>query len=601
MIKYVLDDYYKLGDFTMFSANNLLDLERCKKKISLRKLTNGICSHQLLMKSINKDTNMDFLSFEILLERVGRSPEYLEFILSKNEYDDILRREEIESCIYAQNHSRAKELLILYIPDISSALPVQKMYYYRILAWISFEKSSFKDAKEYILKSIYSTLPGITTCNYTDYLFSSFEYENILFLSKTLFMLGDKTTAIFLAIEIFNYASKTISDKWLLASILPKCAYLLSTYDSTIRTADYMEQAIDLLRDEGIIYLMLPLLTSLIKIYTNNGLMEKAALWSPFKDAVEDIFNTYVPSFPQDSLFFRWKRASYNLDCEIFHAERMRIGISQEELSEGIFSDPGSVSRLETQRHAPNNHNYKKLMTQFNINKPRKTGFVLGESFDQLEQMLAIRTAANKADYDYLLSLNPDNYEDFERLFIDACLCIAQKNRKILPAEELIKRIKNHIEQVYPLSTPIYARKPFSEESYIITSFLAYLSLINDSSITEIYGKLMAAFDKSAVKTEYSYSNYTMFIANCLSSVGKNLSLEYVDSLADKAFKCALFSGNGNIISGLLHGQTRSFRNRKPFNIKICKQSYLFAELYKENTANHFKDYYLQCLQILQK
>ena len=149
----------------MLSANDLLEKERYKKNISGRKLVKGVCSPQLLIKAVQSNTNIELLTFKILLERVGRSPEHLEFILSKKEYENILTRDKIEEFIYLKDYSSAQNLLKIYINDNPNNLSALKMYYHRINSWIYSEKGDYLRAKESILNAIYTTLPDITFNN----------------------------------------------------------------------------------------------------------------------------------------------------------------------------------------------------------------------------------------------------------------------------------------------------------------------------------------------------------------------------------------------------------------------------------------------------
>ncbi len=95
----------------MFSANILLEQERYKKGITRNRLSRGICSQQLLIKATNSDTNIELFAFKILVERLGKSPESLEYILSKKEYDNVIKRDNIEDAILKHEFSSAEALL----------------------------------------------------------------------------------------------------------------------------------------------------------------------------------------------------------------------------------------------------------------------------------------------------------------------------------------------------------------------------------------------------------------------------------------------------------------------------------------------------------
>ena len=585
----------------MFSANTLLEKERIKKSISMRKLTKGICSHQLLIKATNGDTNIELLTFEILLERVGRSPEYLEFVLSEKEYSDVLTRDKIDELIYSHDYCSAKKLLDQYIPDADSASLSLKMYYYRILAWISEETGDFSRAKEYILQAIYTTLPGITLSNYDKYLFSLYEYENILMLCKTLFLSGKSQDAALIVETIYKNVLSTISDQWLTVSVLPKCAYLLSEYArkqlSNETLICYCEESIELMRNEGILYMMLPLLNNLINLYIEENNSEKVSFWTPYKDAINELLSEYAPNLPQDSIYFHWKRASYNLDTEIIRAERLRLNLSQEELAEGIFSASNSVSLLETKKCSPNKSNYSMIMDRIGINKPRRSSFVLTESFERLELFLELRNAATKFDYKTILSLI-DTATDFSPEEIDAInafKCVAYKTA--IQSNDS-KYIENSLSSfAYDFSLPelsVHNRKPLLIDSYVLIPYLLFEKEKNIDTLMPLFKNYINAFHQSQIDLRHSYCSYIIIANNYISAFKKRLLQDEIIALNHNLLSCSILSGNGAAVSTIFWALVCASFNHFSLNPAIYKNAYLFAELYKETTATYFKDYYMK-------
>ncbi|MBQ9342077.1 MAG: helix-turn-helix transcriptional regulator [Lachnospiraceae bacterium] len=580
----------------MYSANDLLEKERIKKRISRKRLARGICTPQALAKLANEDANIELNNFKILLERLGRSSEYLEYILSKKEYYNILAQERIESLIMQGNLNSAMEEIECYIPNSDTAAPFAKMYYHRIYAWILNEQKRYKEAEEEIINAIFATLPEIDVSNYKEYLFSTYEYENVLMYAQILFEQNKINDASYILERVFEYICDMVEDKWILATVLPKCAFLMLKYCRGLVKNDIIiecsEQALDVIRDVGVIYLMHPILVGLIDLYRINGLTNKADKISIFKEIVGEILKEFVEVVPQEAVLYKWHRASYNLESEVFKAERIRKGLTQMDISDGVFSDPGAVSNIEKKKHSPNKSSFKKFMKIVEMERPRRSGFVLVESFDRMQLFSNLRSAVNKSDYVEMLSLIGDEKEfsASEIPIINAYKAIAVRDKSQEQEIEATNRIKLFISESYPLDINVYNRKPFLEEADIIIAFLR-TQRRNENSAS-VHKKLIKAFRDSEIDVKYSYCGYTTVATSYLATSGEDLSNDEIIQLVNEIMCCTLRSGNGSIISGVYWAQMRAYSKNNGIDLLACKRAYLFASLFRNTNEEYLKDFY---------
>ena len=90
----------------------LIQQIRREKKITGSKLAYGICSKQVL-KDIEADQNeADILMLDILMQRMGQSPDKFEMILRRDAYYMIRLRDLIEETIYRGKRTLAEKLQI---------------------------------------------------------------------------------------------------------------------------------------------------------------------------------------------------------------------------------------------------------------------------------------------------------------------------------------------------------------------------------------------------------------------------------------------------------------------------------------------------------
>ena len=587
----------------MFGAAAIVDNERCKKGISRKKLTKGLCSQQSLAKSASSGYNLELYLFVMLLERMDLSVDNLEFILSKNEYNKVSTIDKIEEYIISRDFFKARSLLEGYFNQIVKLSPIEKMFYYRITAEIMLytvnESTELTLARDYAIKAINSTLPGISYENYSEYLYSTYEYENLLLYAKSLCMLNNTEKAFKLLLTIYNHASDTISNHSLLARVIPKCTYLLTIYckeyidDSLL--IDYLERSIELLRSNYIIYFTEPLLTELISLYTELNNHEKMSYWLTYKNVIADIWNNCYPEAIQDSLLFHWIMTSYHLDYEIIRCERSSQNISQDELSMEIYQSPVSVSRLENAVSSPRKHHYDELSKQLGLNKPRFGGFILTDSFEYLNHIASIRELLGNGRLDDVIKLitetTPKNNKEKSLLCAYHALALISKEKETPDSAKT--QIKEYFNKWYPVLKLQHIRKPFQEDADILGVYIYLLSENDPILASEILFKLKNAFDSSDCNPRYNYRSYgsfsILFIRHTISIISDN----DITNFMNQSIKYSLSCGKGNEIYSLLWAKiVRERILGQRISIDLEYQSYILADFFHSVSADNKRKFY---------
>ena len=585
----------------MYSANELLELERYKKNITRDKLVNGICSPQLLIKATDKGADIELLTLESLLERLGRSPERLEYIVSNTEYENIKLREQIEEYAFKQNYNITINLLNQLIPDIKSASQINKMYYHRINAYAIFQSridNYIELSKQECLTAIYTTLPGITINNYCEYLISAYEIENILIYARILIDSGETPHAARILRETIRYAKDNYTDILLQARIIPKCVYLLCSFCANIMPKDlcytYCKEGLELLRSNGIIYMMKPLLEFFIQY--SNALRKTADidLLIQCNNELKNLETEFSSYFPGTSLIFHWQKTVYHLDAEIIRAERKQKNISQQELAANIFSNPASISYIENGKCALSKAKFGTIMNQLGLSKPRRSGFVLVNSFDTLEKIDLIRTAMTRQDYDLVLELlsNSDIANQLNINILEAYKIAAASCKKYDYDEKELSRLKTAINATYPLTSEHHLRIPFLEELDTIITYTWKLYISSPTEVSAIYQKLINACLSSGIAPKHYYRIWSSIFSSHVKYNKNTLSQETIIDICNETIKNSLLSGNGAAISTAYWSRFMALHENDYDKKMVLKRSYLFAELYNEKTASIKKQHF---------
>ena len=135
--------------------------ERCysRKKVCL-----GLCSTQMLAKIENDEVDTDKLLLDQIIQRLGKSTDNLEIILSDEEYERIVMREDLEQAIWKKETDDFCALLEEY----KKAMPknnAQTMFVKRMEAYSSFKlECDYELAKKLIKEAIELTLRQLCLC-----------------------------------------------------------------------------------------------------------------------------------------------------------------------------------------------------------------------------------------------------------------------------------------------------------------------------------------------------------------------------------------------------------------------------------------------------
>lgn len=583
----------------MYSAVAVLDEERKKKSITRDAVTRGICSQQFLFKGKHDNSDIDMFMFEVLFERIGCCTDDMECILSEEVYNMIEARNTIERNILLGHVKEAEEGIDDYMQHFKEDNRIQRMYCYRSKAYMLLRNGQssedYEQARDMIVMAIRETLPGINEDNYKEYLFSTYEIENILTYIKSICLLGKRKKAAELLARVYEYSSEIFIDRSLRARVLPKCAYLMSEYCVDIIQYDrlkfYLEEGLNCLRSEGILYLMLPLVNNIITIYEKHDEHEKAVCWEQYGKLLTELFTEYKCEIPQDSLFYRWKVASYHLDYEIIKGERLGQGLSQEELADDIYSNTASISNIENGKTSPNKSKYMQIMSKLSLERPRIGGFVLTNSYEQLQDICKVRELLSQDNIDeamdYAKKLS-DCGEEAKPL-LEAYMTIAELFAKRECEEKYLDNIKTCIEKTYSLSREQYIRKPFMYEYDIMIAYFEALRKIDPDTVAEMLEKVIDTYRRTRVNTIYNYKVFSPLLLQLI-RYNRNPRMDYYSELMRLGMLC----GKGTFLTGVywIKGWLPKYTDNPEAKRELLYRSYMFAKLYLSKSAEVKKRYY---------
>ena len=152
-------------------------LRKEKMGISRKKLADGLCSAQMIYEIERDQYESDPLMIDVLLQRMGKSPDKLERVLQSEMYYIIRMRDLLEKAILKGKKALAESILETYPLKTN----LDKMYQYRMKASLFYHiDKDYDKALENLLVAIHITLPEFSYKKIRNYLISTIEMENLL-------------------------------------------------------------------------------------------------------------------------------------------------------------------------------------------------------------------------------------------------------------------------------------------------------------------------------------------------------------------------------------------------------------------------------------
>ncbi len=574
-----------------------------QNKIPRKDLIRGICTEQTLYALEENQYKTDTLMIDILLQRLGISPDKLEIVLSQEAYQLVRLRDLIEKAILRGR----KELALSALAAHPAQNSVSQMYHKRMQACLSYRiDKDYELAAALLGQAVELTMPGFSYEVMEHYLISTIEMENLLALERVESE-SDAHTDLSLHIEhleqCMRYIDRHFTDGKEHAKICAKCAWLLAkAYLSQNQTTQAMvtcEKGINALRQNTMIYFMLPLLELMLEVGNRLGIAPEQNKYVKYDETLRFLWDSYAQKwYPTDMLFHNCCQKEYHLDYELVKSERIAQHLQQEELIEGIYKNASSLSNFENAKVSPNKKTFEKMMEKLDLEIGRYNGFVATDSFETMElrhhlEALLIHGEYEKAEYllENLKSQLDMSFTGNQHFVEDSEILIHRMLHKIT-IEEAYKRQKKLYESLLDADKKNLRHIPMRNEVLLINRYcIILLELGQKSDAINIYVQTIEKMQRSRMNVQYRYRSYSLLLYNYI-----HLTLDY--STACEILRNELYCGKASILPFGIHIISSILENRgEPKEIWLWYSEcvYYMSDLYnflqqKEKFSSFLKD-----------
>ena len=181
------------------------------KHISQQVLGRGICSIQQISKIEKGDVSPDFFLTEILLQRLGMSPDKFEIVLSLEEYEEIETRDDIIDDLRQGRPEAAEKRLETFCEDAGRNQPIRQMNRFRLLGALALERGEYEAAEKNLEEAVRLTMGQVRQIVLEERLLAGMELETLILYAQALWMKSRASQAGELLEKVLNYIKKWIT------------------------------------------------------------------------------------------------------------------------------------------------------------------------------------------------------------------------------------------------------------------------------------------------------------------------------------------------------------------------------------------------------
>lgn len=521
------------------TIGNLIKEIRTAQKITRKELSYGICSEHTLQELETDSYAADGLMLDILLQRLGQSPDKFEMILNSNLFDMVRLRDLIMEAICRGKRELA-ELLLQHYPSRTN---VDEMYLYRMKAFLVYRlDGNCTLAAQHLRKAAATTLPDYSYDHFYEqmenYLISAVELENLLALERMNIESNIKDSAIRkvskrhleLCMDYIEYhfhgdeeyAKLTSKCTWLIGKI----CYLEQDYMQAIV---FCKKGMEELRKNTILYFMLPLLELMTESEAALGIAPERSKWKQYYDILTFLWQGYAKKwYPTDSLFHNCCQRDYHLDYELIRSERESQRMTQAQLAEDIYQNTESLSRVETGKVSPNKKTFEKLMDKLGLEKRRYNGCVITNSFEVMELKRSIDGLIMRREYQKAKEATKKLKEalDLEisenKMVVSLYEIITAKHLGEMTFEEALEKLKKLSERFLNMDQKTFSHIPMRNEVLVINNICITLGeLGRKDEAVNLYWITLEKIRSSKVDVKYRYRSYQLLFNGYIYKNGK--------------------------------------------------------------------------------
>ena len=578
--------------------------------ISQEKLARGLCSVSALSRIESCERIPDKLLLDALMQRLGKSPDKLESIVTVGDYELYLHREKIQRCIVDENYNEAKALVKEYEGKKEADKSVHKQYILKIKAVLcELADNDKEESKKYINEAIRITMPEGERAALENSLLSSSEIQLILMKISHYENKKDDSLVWNLLVKLNNYVAEHYTDEEELVKVYVKIIHaeagILLERKQYEQAVEICEAALNLLGKNGVLTNFRGLVLLMIEGLENLNEPKKLQKMKKWRDVLNSLYKENGIPLTEDTAFLITENSQGEilLVNEVIQRRRKIKGFTQEKLSEDICT-PENLSAIESGKRAPSIKHYDKLMEKLGMDKDFYNSFISAEQFEIYE----LRRECNRLIYLRKYKQAEKMLEKITAL-IDTGIPINKQyilfNKVLLErelgrrtAEETLKEVIKALELTFDYNGGNFEEDVIlSQEEAKIINYIGvlYKQMNQPEKTINIYKKVVGSYRSSKVSAKCHYTGNNLTLVNLCVTLEETNQIEESLEMTKTGISQVLNCGRGSLLADFLANMACCFE--KKGNKKACgeylQQAFYMSDMMKnEFFSNAIREYY---------
>lgn len=508
---------------------------RQELKISQEQLGRGLTDIVELSRLENGGKETDRFLLEALFQRLGKSMDKFEMMISDEEYRLILLQSLILENFVAGYYDVTTLLLEEYKEQPKSGKPLHRQFVQELESLLDYQvRGEASLCLQNLSRALEITFPEWRQEAIADSCLCIQEVQILLLLLTVLAETGKVKVVRTKLEELIVYLEKRYTDPEELAEVYPQCTWLLAR--ACCIEADYGRaydiccRGIRCIAENGILTMADRLLELQSHCLKKMERRKEAVQAEQVRQAVWFLYELTEYRAPDDisCILLTSQREEILINRELLKDMRAVQGLSQEELSADICSWE-TLSRIENGKRKPNRKNLYKMLKKLKLDRENYYGYIQADSFELYEMVYLLQRAVMRGCAEEEVTLvekleqKLDMTVPVNRQFIESSkLGQAIRNKEIdektaiNEAERILRyTMKDYCGSVY--------RTPFREECVLLNQIALSLKHIGrEEDAIQLWEQILDKFNNSTVANRHHmvsefliYMNYPGTLEKC--------------------------------------------------------------------------------------
>lgn len=546
----------------------LIGYERTKAGLGMDALCRGLCSRSFLVRVENGARNCEKILTDALLQRAGVSADKFVYMINTEEQDWLLLREKLISAVDAGDEKRAAPLMEQYHEMTENHCKLHRQLLLLLKVILSWKNNGNKAEMQSRLREAWRiTMTGIAMEKIPDV---HAENKHLTLTEFVLVMMHyrilEEQNKIKEAAEGYKKLLRYLeisSDEEDRVKLYPQIAYRLAKIyleqKQVTEAVALAEKAIELLKVRGRLFYLRQFL-EILCTYKELEAEEKSEL-EEIIASLKWLYKRYEVEEEPWTWSIPFGMAEVELGGNLIRARRKVLGLSQEELSEGIC-DPVSISRIECCKVAPKREIYRKLLERVGMTGSRFENVVQMEQPELME--LAVRigillshTKGEEAEPLIAeLEQKMKHAGKFARQYLLNVKAIALYDQEKITAEEHAAMQEEALYMTLPrVGLDKLAEWSFSRLEINIINMLSYSCEATGKveEMIELLQIIRKQYETKPFSLQHYVAGYEVTMRNLGNLLGNAGRYEEAIEVADKGILLGLQAGRGATLSTALY------------------------------------------------